>query len=320
MNSVENQQICSRFVEPEKLADLRTKQEIEVMNGRPWTRELPPPPVLPPYGPLEKISGQLESFRYERFREYFGVDAYRTHSMPEITDGQRGAVAAAAIVAGSPGVGAVMMAESESSNDSAEYVQGMINGQPFRGWVGVTRLKAGDNVDMIAEWQQDHYEVYAIALPEERIVSLCPKCDMGHIAHMFWRIKNMFILDIIFIMAFICVCLIKSFSENEWISEGFWRYYGFPIFVFLCGSAIISGLVAFFAYKACAPTWCKLAEEIFHLLEMKNVTNVNLKKITKKRERHQKKKINGMNHQINFMIHNQHVSLATCLNTGITIN
>ncbi|MGU0056992.1 hypothetical protein ACVXG7_22230 [Enterobacter hormaechei] len=193
MNSVENQQICSRFVEPEKLADLRTKREIEVMNGRPWTRELP----LRRYCRLMVLWRNIRTtgvFRYERFREYFGVDAYRTHSMPEITDGQRGAVAAAAIVAGSPGVGAVMMAESESSNDSAKYVQGMINGQPFRGWVGVTRLKAGDNVDMIAEWQQDHYEVYAIALPEERIVSLCPKCDMGHIEHMFWRIKSMFIL------------------------------------------------------------------------------------------------------------------------------
>ncbi|MCG1031677.1 hypothetical protein J5S76_06755 [Bacillus amyloliquefaciens] len=42
MNSVENQWICSRFIEPEKLANLRTKQEIEVMNGIPWTRELPP--------------------------------------------------------------------------------------------------------------------------------------------------------------------------------------------------------------------------------------------------------------------------------------
>lgn len=51
--------------------------------------------------------------------------------MPEITDGQRGAVAGAAIVAGSPGVGAVMMAESESSNDSAEYVQAIIDGKPF---------------------------------------------------------------------------------------------------------------------------------------------------------------------------------------------
>lgn len=185
-----------RFIKPEKLADLRTKQEIEVMNGRPWTRELPPAPVLPPYSPLEKINGRLQSFRSEYFREYFDADAYRTHSVPEITDGQRGA--AAAIVAGSPGVGTAMMAESESSNDPAEYVQGMINGRPFRGWVGVTRLKAGDNVDMIAEWQHDHYEVYAIALPEERIVSLCPRCDMEHIAYMLWRINNMFILTGIF--------------------------------------------------------------------------------------------------------------------------
>ena len=68
MNSEEQKQICSRFIKPEKLADLRTKQEIEVINGRPWTRELPPPPVLPPYGPLEKISGRLQSFR----SEYFG--------------------------------------------------------------------------------------------------------------------------------------------------------------------------------------------------------------------------------------------------------
>ncbi|MDM6909298.1 hypothetical protein QUG69_21215, partial [Enterobacter hormaechei] len=184
MNSKEQHQICSRFVEPEKLADLRTKREIEMMNGRPWTRELPPPPVLPPYGPLEKISGKLQSFRSDYFREYFDADAYRISTLPEISDGQRGAAAAAAIVAGSPGVGAAIMAESESSNDSAEYVQGDINGRPFRGWVGITRLQAGDNVDMIVEWQHDHYEVYAIALPEERIVSVCPKCDMGHTAHM----------------------------------------------------------------------------------------------------------------------------------------
>ncbi|AXU94187.1 hypothetical protein CI789_02445 [Erwinia persicina] len=194
MTLFEQKQDCSRFVEPEKLADLRTKREIELMNGRSWTRDLPPPPVLPPYGPLEKISGRLESFRYERFREYFDVKAYRTSTLPRVSDGQRGAVAAVAIAAGSPGVGAAIMAESESSNSSAEYVQGTINCRPFRGWVGRTRLQAGDEVEMAVEWQHDHYEVYAIALPEERIVSVIPKCDMGHIAHALWRIKNMFIL------------------------------------------------------------------------------------------------------------------------------
>lgn len=283
MNSEAQHQICSRFVKPEKLADLRTKREIEVMNGRPWTRELPPPPVLPPYGPLEKISGQLEDFRYERFREYFGADAYRTHSVPEITDGQRGAAAAAAIVAGSPGVGAVMMAESESSNDPAEYVQGMINGRPFRGWVGVTRLKAGDNVDMIAGWQHDHYEVYAIALPEERIISICPKCDMGHIAHMLLRIKNMFILTGILFFMVLFSGILSKVIDGTW--EGlvsfattyFWLYV-----MVLLGGGGVSGLIAFFAYKACAPTCCKLAEEIFQLLGMKRIATVNLSKITKK--------------------------------------
>ncbi|EQC2548392.1 putative type VI secretion system effector [Enterobacter sichuanensis] len=285
MNSEEQHQICSRFVEPEKLADLRTKQEIEVMNGRPWMRELPPPPVLPPYGPLEKIGGRLQSFRSEYFREYFNADAYRTSMLPEISDGQRGAAAAGAIVAGSPGVGAVMMAESESSNDSAEYVQGMINGKPFRGWVGVTRVQAGDNVDMIVEWQHDHYEVYAIALPEERIVSVCPKCDMGHIAHMLWRIKNMFILITILMVAFVSVCVFISLSEgNPNGASLFERFYLFLVMAFVV-SSIISGLIAFFAYKACAPTCCKLAEEIFQLLGVKRIATVNLNKITKKHEK-----------------------------------
>jgi hypothetical protein len=286
MNS-EEQQLSSRFIKSEKLADLRNKQEIEVMNGRPWTRELPPPPVLPPYGPLEKISGQLESFHYERFREYFGPKAYRTSTLPEISDGKRGTAAAAAIAVGSPGVGATIMAESESSNSSAEYVQGIINGKPFRGWVGVTRLKAGDNVKMIAEWQHDHYEVYAIALPEERIVSICPRCDMGHIAHMLWRIKNMFILTGILFFMVLFSGVLSEVIDGTWKSlESFITTYYWLYFIALLGGGGVSGLIAFFAYKAYAPTCCKLAEEIFNLLGVKNVKTVNLNKTTKDREQH----------------------------------
>lgn len=283
MNLQERQQICSRFVEPEKLADLRTRQETEIMNGRPWTRELPPPPVLPPYGPLEKISGRLESFRYERFSEYFDADAYRTCALPDISDEQRGAAAAVAIAAGSPGVGASIMAESESSNRSAEYVQGIIDGKPFRGWVGVTRIQAGDSVDIIAEWQHDHYEVYAIALPEERIISICPECDMGHLAHMLWRVKNMFMLTALVMFMFMFMLMLRDFfGDGDYVN--YWKHYHGPILVMLAISLVASGLIAVSAYKACAPTRCKLAEQIFHLLGMANVAAVNLNKITKERE------------------------------------
>ncbi|MGL5436820.1 MAG: putative type VI secretion system effector [Lachnospiraceae bacterium] len=285
MNSTKQKQICSRFIRPESLSDLRTRQEIEVMNGRPWTRELPPPPVLPPYGPLEKISGRLESFSYERFREFFDVEAYRTSSQPDISDGQRGAAAAVAIAAGSPGVGVAIMAESESSNKSAEYVQGMINGKPFRGWVGVTCARAGDNVEMAVEWQHDHYEVYAIALPEKRIISMCPECDMGHIAHMLWRIKNMFILTAILLFMLVSVGVIHTIIDGDWKSGGDFFSTYFWLFIMALGVNLsITGAIAFSAYKACAPTRCKLAEEIFHLFGMKNVAHVNLNKITKERE------------------------------------
>jgi len=284
MTLFEQKQVCSRFVKPEKLADLRTKREIELMNGRSWTRELPPPPVLPPFGPLEKISGQLESFSSEYFKEYFDVKAYRTSTLPSVSDGQRGAAAAVAIAAGSPGVGAVIMAESESSNDTAEYVQGTINGKPFRGWVGITRLQAGDNVDMIAEWQYDHYEVYAIALPEVRIVSICPKCDMGHIAHMLCRIKNMFVLTGVLFFMLVSLGVIHTIIDGDW--NGGWVSTYFWLFIMALGvNSSIAGLIAFSAYNACAPTRCKLAEEIFHLLGMINVASVNLNKVTKERER-----------------------------------
>ncbi|HCC5837530.1 putative type VI secretion system effector [Citrobacter farmeri] len=287
MNSEQRMQVCSRFVEPEKLADLRTKQEIELMNNRPWARELPRPPVLPPYGPLEKITGRLESFSYERYREYFGVKAYRNSTLPNVSDSQRGAAAAVATAAGSPGVGAAIMAESDSSYSSAEYVQGVINGKPFRGWVGVTRIQAGDNVEMIVEWQRDHYEVYAIVLPEERIISIIPECDMGHIAHALWRIKNMLVMVAMFMLMFMCICFVKSLNES---GEGYWAEYSTFLLMMLGLVVSISGLIAYSAYRAYAPTQCKLAEEIFHLLGMKNVAQVNLKKITKNRELIQKEK------------------------------
>ncbi|MFP1937018.1 putative type VI secretion system effector [Lonsdalea quercina] len=285
MNSDEQKYINSRFIEPEKIKELRTKREIELIHGRSWMRELPPPPVLPPFGPLEKINGRLESFSREYFSEYFDVRAYRTSTLPNISDTQRGAAAGAAILAGSPGLGAIIMTESDSSNSSAEYVQGMINGKPFRGWVGITRLQVGDEVEMVVEWQHDHYEVYAIALPEERIVSICPMCEMGHIAHALWRIRNMFILTAIMMVLALVFSIIDMISDGNLMLIGFWDKYTGPLLFLLVVAFFISGLMAYSAYKAYTPTCCKLAEEIFSTLGMKNVSRINLKKITKLKEK-----------------------------------
>jgi hypothetical protein len=287
MITAEEKKICSRFIDAEKLSDLRTKQEIEAMSGHSSTRKLPPPPVLPPFGPLEKISGRLESFSSEYFREYFDADAYRTSTLPSVSDNQRGAGAALAIAAGSPGGGAAIMTKSESSNNSAEYVQGIINGKSFRGWVGMTRLQSGDEVEMVVEWQHDHYEVYAIALPDERIISLIPKCDMGRTAHAWWRIKNMLILAIILLLMFVIPGYIDSMLGGEWRAESGTSFFSEYYLLFIMAFGVfflMAGLIAFSAYRACAPTRCKLAEEIFRLMGMNNASRINLNLTTKEKE------------------------------------
>ncbi|MBA8128305.1 MULTISPECIES: hypothetical protein [Citrobacter] len=63
-----------------------------------------------------------------------------------------------------------------------------------------------------------------------------------------------------------------------------------PYFFILAGALLVSGLISFSAYKACAPTHCKLAEEIFQLLGIESVARVNLEKTTKEKENHQKAK------------------------------
>jgi len=272
----------------ENIQELRTAEEIALMNKREWTRALPPRPVLPPYGRLEKVSGRLESFSSECFREYFGVQAYRNNTLPRVSGAQRGAGAAEAILAGSPAAGAMLASGSitESEKHYGEYVQGSINGRPFRGWVGITRLQVGDEVEMVAEWRDDHYEVYAIALPQERIVSVCPGCDRGHIAEGWVRFRNLFILTAILMAMFAITFLIIAINHGAMSPHDYLIIGSMSVSM----SLVLTGLMALSAYKAYAPTACRLAEEIFTVLGMEDVARINLAKITRAREKELKKK------------------------------
>jgi len=275
-----------RFQELEKIQDLRTQEEIALKYDRKWTRKLPPRPVLPPYGKLIKIEGVLERFSCERYRENFGVECYRASTLPGISDIQRGAGAAAAIAIGSPAVGALLMTDDDNDLSRASYVQGVIEGKLFRGWVGMTRLRTGDRVEMVADWQEDHYEVYAITMPEERIISVCLRCDMGHIAHAWMRVRNAFILTaIIFGMFVVCSMIAADGTLIERLNENFFSHVYDKLWVMMIiGILVITGSMGWAAYKDYTRTTCKLAEEIFTVLSMKDVTRINLHKKTKKRE------------------------------------
>ncbi|PKH24685.1 hypothetical protein CIG19_06600, partial [Enterobacterales bacterium CwR94] len=237
---------------------MRTAQEIARNNGSEWDRELPPRPVLPPYGPLEKISGVLEAFSSESYEECFDADRYRTFQQPQLTESQRVRGAAMLTLVGNSATAGALVSDDDAKS-LAEYVQGMINGKPFRGWVGLTRLKVGDEVEIIADWQEDHYEVYAITLPSERIISVCPGCAWGRRAKLWLRIKLMFLLIFIILFAFSTV----HFFSNDVL---FVRSYFILLVIGYCVSQLFAGAIAWCAYQAYKNTTCKLAEEIFSLI------------------------------------------------------
>ncbi|MBU9846842.1 putative type VI secretion system effector [Rahnella ecdela] len=248
---------------------------------------LPPPPVLPPVHGLYKVIGKLEAFSRLRCQADFDVDFYRTNTLPSASDNQRLAGGLTAIAAGSPALGALAASEDKPLVSTADYIQGQIKGMPFRGWVGMTDLKVGDDVELVAEWQVDHYEVYAIALPQERIISVCPRCNMGSTAYCWLRMKYMLITFTLLMMIFFFVtpCALDGdyiTAMNKLLEM---KVYGKLWLIFGIVNALASIAIAVFAYKAYASTTCKLAEDIFRVMDWKVVDEIDLNKTTAKHER-----------------------------------
>lgn len=145
--------------------------------------DFPPLPVLPPSGPLEKISGVIEEVTFTKAMACFEAEAYST--MRDEQERKR--------CSDNAGAAIVMVAQALSDtaphaliNDGKAkklkclYVKGKIGGKAFSGWFGMTNIRPGDFVEMAIVPSADGYLAYAIANPEQRTISFTPKCDMGY--------------------------------------------------------------------------------------------------------------------------------------------
>ncbi|MFE8047349.1 putative type VI secretion system effector [Brenneria goodwinii] len=256
-------------------------------------QELPPPPVLPPRGKLEKITGRLEAFSRIRCKANFDPDVYATSSDRTLTPGEKGMAGAAAIAIGSPALAGLALKGEETVLDDADYVAGMINGKPFAGWVGFTHLAVGDEVELAAEWQDDHYEVYAVAVSAARIVSICPECNHGRYIDALFRAKLGTFMTLLMFIVFSSIGFFMgegTFWENllNSVMNGHGRFYQGTTLMLVLGCALW-GLFFYSAYKAYAKTTCKLAEEIFQVFGWRNPKWISLKKITARREKELKR-------------------------------
>ena len=122
---------------------------------------------------IQRLSGTIKN--YTRTRKYADF---------VFNDSDKTAIGVVAIAAGLAGLsGQAISLASAETNEAADYIEFDLDGKPVKGWVWRSPFREGDAVEIVAEWQDDHYEAYAVARPEDRIVALYPHCSRGARLH-----------------------------------------------------------------------------------------------------------------------------------------
>jgi hypothetical protein len=142
--------------------------------------DFPPLPVLPPSGPLEKISGVIEEVTFTKAMACFEAEAYSTIRDELERKRNRDNAGAAIVMIAQTLSGAAPHALINDGNGNklkCLYVKGKIGGKSFSGWFGMTNIQVGDYIEMVVLPNDGNHIAYAIVNTDERTVSLTPKCS-----------------------------------------------------------------------------------------------------------------------------------------------
>ena len=219
---------------------------------------------------LTKIVGTINNYKVTRAEASFVfTDSDRT---------KLGVIAIAAGIAGLSGQAISTAASAASAEEVADYVEFDLDGRPVKGWVWRSPFQEGDEVEVAAEWQGDHYETACIARPADRIVALYPHCSRGKARHIKNAVKWWLIGASLFVL-FLMALVIPTFGiHNYWetLANGF---------LYVAG-----GFYAFFGLMtiSLARKWMpfvRLAQKVFATLGWPNPGNVDLVKTSKEQRK-----------------------------------
>ena len=156
-----------------------------------------------------------------------------------------------------------------------------IDGVIYRGWIGDCPFQAGEEVAVIAQWQEDHYELYALAKPDERIISICPNCSKGRIAYLIHQAKATLFL-ILFFMILFNVFYILVWGSLYQLLHLTAEYISFmkPIFF---GSSIFCSIGMIIESIPNVNKKAKIAEKIFKTLNLPKIARMDLRRFTNKK-------------------------------------
>ena len=260
------------------------KIQKEVEN-RSW-RHQPTKPVLPCLGnEFIAIRGKIERIDKEVEEHGFEIESYE-HVKKSIQKMREGAKVGAILGIFRGQYGLTGGAYVEPARIKANFVNVQINNEIYRGWVGDCSFEAGDEVEVVVEWQNDHYELYAIAKPDERIISVCPNCFRGRWAYFFYTFPRAIIT--LLIISLVMTGFYIHYNDLDSVltlNKEYKRYISFSTFFF--GSVTTLGL--YMAIKDSLTTKVKIAEQIFKALNLEKLTRIDLRKKTNRKVRRLKR-------------------------------
>ena len=258
------------------------KIQKEVEN-RSW-RHQPTKPVLPCLGnEFIAIRGKIERIDKEVEKAGFEIESYE-HVKKSIQKMHEGAKIGAILGTLRGQYGLTGGAYVEPARIKANFVNIQINNEIYRGWVGDCPFEAGDEVEVVVEWQNDHYELYAIAKPDERIISVCPNCFRGRWAYFFYTFPRTII---IWFISLLVITFFMSNSIDELLSLN--KSFLNRVLVIAYNMGFIAILGLYMAIKDSLTTKVKIAEQIFKALNLEKLTRIDLRKKTNRKVRRLKR-------------------------------
>lgn len=138
--------------------------------------KFPPMPILPPPEPLIKIGGVVEEVEFIKARAWFDAQAYMTTDDLQAFKAKLDSKGMVGAMLTHSFSGSSVSSSGVSGKVNCLYTKGKINGKTFSGWFGMTNICPGDYVEMAVMPSSEGYLTYAIANPEQRTLSLTPKC------------------------------------------------------------------------------------------------------------------------------------------------
>jgi hypothetical protein len=211
---------------------------------------------------LTKLSGTITNLKVTRAEGSFVL------SKSDQT--QMGWVAVAAATMGMSGQAASTMSNANDVEEAADFVEFELNGQPIQGWMWRSPFKEGDQVEVAAAHQGDHWEAFGIARPVDQTIALYPHCSRTKSPH----IRNVFKWWLIGGGGFNLVAYLWGLLDSTISKEFFY---------------ISAGCMAFFGLIALTTGWklmpfVKVAQKVFSTLGLSNPEQVDLVKSTKQKK------------------------------------